>query len=129
MCGGIGGQWSVEFHLLAALGSRVSEPGFSLFRLSRANFICNSRVYAVDSLLVEDWEPAYGVRLKHPNLDECVFRPFSGPEELCIVEKDRARLIVSTAIHDEINRILADRVTTTILTDPVLEQIGDLTLD
>ena len=126
---GVDNRWEVEFHLILPRSAPILGRMGALSSFNSTRFACWASPCEVDDLLVEDWDPAFGLR------------GLSGADGkqvlLKLIGSDRARLAIrhanlvlvleSEAMHDLINKILADRVTACLLTDPSLEQIDDLT--
>ncbi len=122
-------RWEVEFHLILPRSAPVLGRMGGLHQFNDSRYACWAHPYEVDDLLVEDWDPAFGVCA----LDKADGKPvtFKLLDErgarLAIRQEGQVFVLESKAMHDLINKLLADRVTVSLLTDPALEQIDDLT--
>lgn len=118
--------WRVTFHLLAPEGSGIAGRHLQMSSLTEERFLCVCTVYAVDDLLVEDWDPGFGLRANRDG-GEKISLKLMPHHKIGLRMGTEVSIITSTEPWNEINTIIAKYVTEAMLTDPTLQQIDDLT--
>jgi len=122
-----GREWAVQFHLLAAKDSRIALDGTPIYSLTEKGFYCHASVYRVDDLLVEDWDPAFGIKVSDGS--KTLLKPLRNDHLYRVaVQRDGKTFVTeSQAPYDMINKLIAKHVTEAVLADPWIVQTADLT--
>jgi len=123
------GNICVLFHLIVTNDAEAPKTLRALTRFTTARFACDVRFYTVDSLLVEDWEPAYGLcAIRDDGTRMAVKLLAASSHQLGVREREHCYVLESSRMCDVVNHLVSECITMEMITDPRLIQIDDLSI-
>lgn len=126
-------RWAVTFHLLYdrtnknhAYPSRTS----GILKLGTQTLKFSIELYCVDSLIVEDWNPAFGISIDWGADSRSIVKPSITSGRLIVQSSDgTAQLIESTEMDSYFDLLISTSISERILSDPDYTFTGDVWQD